>query len=175
MKKLNLVSKILFGLALGLMLVLGAGAITTPAAYAAPPQQQGNHTRLEYGLRLAELHLKGQQNRLDLARDGAALAQDFIDEQKKNGKDTADIQAALDEFNRQIEAAQAKHDQAQQIFEIKAGFDADGQVTDADQARETLQDIREAMREAGETLRRGLQDFRQAMRDFRQANRPGGD
>ncbi len=180
MKKIHQVQKILVtgllgGLALWLILVLGVGAVTAPVAYAAPPPQQGHNTMLENGLKLAQLRLKGQQNRLDLAGEGADLAQEVITEQQAQGKDTAAIQTALDEFRDQIEVAQTEHHQAQQIFDAKAGFDANGKVTDPGQARETLQSIREAVQTAGETLRQGFLDFRQAMKEFRQANRPNKD
>lgn len=176
MKQLNIGMKTLLGLIGGLaiwaMVMMGGGAMPAPVAYAATPQPQKDYIRLEYALKMEQLRLTGQQNHLDQAREGAALAKSFIDELKARGKDTSTIEAALNDFNTQIDAAQAAHDEAKQILDAKAGFDANGKVTDPEQARETLQSARKAMEEAGQILQQALKEFRQAMREFRQANRP---
>ncbi len=160
------------GLTLWAMVLVGGGAMPTSIAYAATPQPQRDYIGLEYALKREQLRLTGQQDRLDLARQGTDDVQSLIDELNGQGKDTAKIQAALDTFKTQIEAAQAAHDEASQILDAKAGFDVNGKVTDAEQARETLQSARQALEEARKILQQASQDFRQAMREFRQDNRP---
>lgn len=176
MKQLSTGMKIFFGLIGGLtlwaMVMVGGGAMPASIAYAATPQPQREYIGLEYALKREQLRLTGQQDRLDLARQGAADAQSLIDELSDRGKDTSKIQAALDTFKTQIETAQTAHDEAKQILDAKAGFDANGKVTDAEQARETLQNARQAMEEARKILQQASQDFRQAMHEFRQANQP---
>lgn len=160
------------GLTIWAMVMMGGGSIPTSIAYAATPQPQKEHINLEYALKQEQLRLTGQQERLGLARQHAANAQSLIDQLSAQGKDTAKIQAALDTFKTQIEAAQTAHDKAKQILDAKAGFDANGKVTDAKQARETLQSARQAMEEARKILQQADQNFRQAMKEFRQNNRP---
>lgn len=176
MKQLSIGTKTLLGIIGGLVIwvmviVGGGGSIPASVAYAATPQPQNNHLRLEYALKREQLRLTGQQDRLDLARQRAADVQSWIDELSGQGKDTSKIQTALNTFKTQLEAAQTAHDEAKQILDAKAGFDANGKVTDPDQARETLQSARKAMEEARQILQQAAKDFRQAMREFRQANR----
>jgi len=176
MKQLSTGMKILWGIIGGLtiwaMVMVGGGSMPASVAYAATPQPQKNYLGLEYGLKREQLRLTGQQDRLDLARQGAADAQSLIDELSAQGKDTTKIQTALNTFNTQLEAAQAAHDEAKQILDAKAGFDANGKVTDPGQARETLQSARKALEQARQILQQAAKEFRQAMREFRQANRP---
>lgn len=176
MKQLNTGIKTLLGLIGGLaiwaMVMLGGGAMPAPIAYAATPQPQNNHFWLEYGLKQEQLWLTGQQDRLDLTRQYTANVQSLLNELSAQGKDTSKIQAALNTFNSQLEAAQSAHDQAKQILDAKAGFDANGKVTDPEQALETLQSARKSLEEARQILQQAAQDFRQAIQEFRQANRP---
>ena len=176
MKQLNTGMKTLLGLIGGLaiwaMVMFGGGSMPASVAYAATPEPQKDYIRLEYALKAEQLRLKGQQNHLDQAREGAALAQSFIDELKARDEDTSQIEAALNSFNTQIEASQTAHDTAKQILDAKAGFDVNGKVTDPGQARETLQSGRQALEEAGRILQQAVKEFHQAMREFRQANRP---
>ncbi len=153
-----------------------AGIVAAPVSIARAEEttspQGVSNARLEYRLKQMKLQLQGQQNRIDLARLAAEEAQDRIESLKAEGKDTASLESALAIFNDQIDEAQAKHDEAQDIIDAHAGFDANGKVTDAEQAKATLQGARGAMREAQEILHNAGRDFRQAVRDFRQNNKP---
>lgn len=155
-----------------------AGIVAAPVstaradAQAGTPPQGVSNARLEYRLKQTKLLLQGQQNRIDLARLAAEEAQDRIESLKAEGKDTASLESALAIFNDQIDEAQARHDEAQDIIDAHAGFDAKGKVTDAEQAKTTLRDARVAMREAQEILRNAGREFRQAVRDFRLSNKP---
>ncbi len=177
MKQLNSGLKKLWGLigglAIGVMLTAGTLALPASPAYAAAPTPQAERgLYLEYLLQRQQLWLTGQQNHLDQAREFVAITQPFIDELKAKGKDTSALETALANLNSQIQAAQVSHDTAKQILETKAGFDANGKVTDPEQARETLQSARQSMLEAHQTLKQAIQDFRQVAREFRQANKP---
>jgi prefoldin subunit 5 len=176
MKQFNLgMRKILgitAGIAIGVMLMVGMGAVPATPAYAAAPTLQAEEgLRLEYILQRQQLWLTGQQNRLDQARQYVTITQPFLAELKAQGKDTSTLETALTNFSTQIQAAQVSHDAAKQILEAKAGFDANGQVTDPQQARETLRTARQSMMEAQLTMKQAVMDLRQIIREFRQANR----
>lgn len=178
---LNWVQKVVLGgfaaVAVWLMLLMGGGSGPTPAAYAAAPvPQEKAKIYLEFMLQRQLLMLTGQQQRLDLARQGITITQSFLDQLKNTGEDVSALQTALNTFSTQIAAAQAAHDTAKQILDAKAGFDANGKVTDPVQARETLKSVGQAMQEAHKIIQQAAQEFRQAMREFRQAhkqNKPG--
>jgi hypothetical protein len=95
-----------------------------------------------------------------------------IDELKAQGRDTSALEAALASYRDEIAAAQASHSTAADILSAHAGFDADGHVTDPEQARHTVLDARQALQDARLTLRKAVLDLRIAIRDYRQANRP---
>ena len=169
---LKKVSGLIAGIMIGLMLLGGRGTLWASQAYAAAPILQTEEgIRLEYFLQRQQLWLAGQQNRLDQARHYVTITRPFLAELKAQGKDTSTLEAALTNFSSQIQAAQASHDAAKQILEAKAGFDANGQVTDPQQARETLRTARQPMLEAQLTMKQAVLDLRQVIRDFRQANR----
>jgi membrane-associated HD superfamily phosphohydrolase len=127
--------------------------------------------RLQHLLTQELLLLSIQEDRLQLAREEAANAQQRIDEEKTAGKDTTAIQSALDTFKSQIEVAQSFWNTARSILDAKAGFDANGQVVDREQARETLREADRALRDAGHTLRDAAAVFRRAVRDYWRSQR----
>jgi len=120
----------------------------------------------------ALLHAQSMQLRIDLANKIASRVDELIAKANGEGKDTTALAAALATFKTAISASQASLDTAKATLSTHAGFDANGNVTDADQARATLKSVREAMREAAHTLRQGTREFRHAFRQWRQANKP---
>jgi len=158
MKNLNLVLKSVVGMA---MVALLFGVWAGPAA-AAPPDER-DYSRLEYGLKLAEIRVEALQDIIDTAGQAADLAEEFIQAEQAKGYDTAALEAALAEWRAGIDEAQAMAD--------KAGCDENGQVVDPEQARDTLEQANRAMQDATQTLRLARQDFRQALRDYRQDRR----
>lgn len=165
MKSLNFTVKWLCGMAVLMLLV---GAWVTPAAAQAPERDD---TRLEFGLKRTLLRVDVQQSHIEYTGEAADLAQEFIDHEKEAGHDTSTLEAALDNLRNKIQEAQESHNVAAQILDEKAGFDDDGQVTDPQQARETLDEAHRAMQDARQTLHSGKQDFRQALRDYRRDKR----
>ncbi|MBL8056831.1 MAG: hypothetical protein JNK29_09040 [Anaerolineales bacterium] len=164
-------SAVLAGLA-ALSLLLGAAApafAQTPA----PPAGDARHAeRLERLLERELNWLEGQTNHLAKAGEAVTRTQAFIDKAKAEGKDTSGLEAALAAFQTQLAEAQAAHAQAQALLDAKAGFDADGKVTDPAAARQTVAEAGQALRRAHFTLRQAEIDLRQAVREFRRANRP---
>jgi hypothetical protein len=165
MEQVNFIIKSLLGLVVVLLLT---GAWVQPAA---AQTEERDGSRLEYGLKLALLRLDALQDRLDNARAGADLVEEFIQDEQAKGRDTSALETALAELRAKIDEAQALHDEAGQILDEKAGFDENGKVVDRGQARDTLEEAHRAMQDASQTLLTARQDFRQALRDYRQSNR----
>ena len=168
MKRLNLMLKSLLAIA---VVALIAGMWVGPAAAAGPTNQQREYRALKYGLSLLEIRVKALQDQIDLARDGIAVADQFIQDEQANGQDTSALEAALTTFETKLANVQSLHDEAAQILATKAGFDQNGNVTDPAQARETLKNAHQKVQEATQTLREARQEFRRAMQEYRQNKR----
>jgi len=159
---------------LACLAVLGSAlAVPTGAALAAdvaaPPAQDG--ARLSLLLERVQLAYESQSYRIDLAHQSAELTQEWIDLLASEGHDTTDLEAALSEFNRLVSEAEGYHDDAGAILASPAGFDSDGNVTDRQQAVNTLREAGQALRDSHRdlvdatiTLHRAIQDYRQALR-----------
>ena len=105
----------------------------------------------------------------DRADDFTAKAQNLIDRVSENGKDVTALQAALDAFEASIKKAHPIYESASGIVNSHQGFDAKGQVTDPEKAKDTvrsmgekLKEIRSAMDGTGRALREAIQAFREA-------------
>jgi hypothetical protein len=157
---------------LGMMtLMLLVGMWVAPAAAAPPDEEEREYTGLKYGLRGALLRLDAQQDNIDNARAAANLVEEFIADEQAAGEDTSALETALADARAKLGEAQAFHDTAAQILEEKAGYDGDGNVTDPQQARDTLKNAGRAMRDAAQILRDARRDFRQAFQEYRQGKR----
>ena len=126
MKTSPLISKIVTIVLSGLaVLGLSAAAFAWPPdAMAATPAPGEDYSNLEMAYGNAQVALKGQQNRIDLAKQIAANVQTFVDAQKANGKDTSSLDAALANYSAQFASAQTAHDQAASVLSTHAGFGA---------------------------------------------------
>lgn len=115
--------------------------------------------------------LSVQQTHLDATDQIVSKVQEYIDNQKSQGKDTSALEAALATFQSQVATAQASHDTAADILNTHAGFDDDGQVTDPDQARQTLTSARQSLNDAHLTLRQAERDLHKAVKEYRDQNK----
>ena len=134
--------------------------------------EPGDGIRLEIGLKRAEVALANAQNWLGFGRDVAQIIQTRIGEQKAQGKDTTAVETALADYGSELDKAEALLGTAEDTLTQKAGFDADGKVTDRQQARNTLLDAARSLRDADVTMRRAQVDLRQAIADYLRQNRP---
>ena len=161
----------------GLVLMGAFAASPATAAYAAPgtppaqgQQEQARDARLERAYRREQEWLSKQQENLDRMNSIADRVQQFITTQQSKGKDVSALQAALSTFKSQIATAQASHATAVSVLDAHLGFDANGKVTDAAQARQTLLDARQSLRDAHNVMRQAVLDLHRAIRTWRQAN-----
>jgi len=128
-----------------------AKADPTPPAPAATPQAQGQ--RLERLYQREQNYLGRAQRRLDQAARLATKVQGRIDTLNSQGKDASRLEAALTSLKTSIASAQGYYESARSILDTHAGFDANGQVTDLSQARETVKAAAKAERNFQQTIR----------------------
>ena len=106
----------------------------------------------------------------DRADDFTARAQQLIDRAKENGKDVSALQAALDAFESAIKEAHPIYEGGKGIINSHQGFDANGKVTNAEKAKETIQAMHDKLQEVKAAMNGTGKALREATRDFRQAN-----
>lgn len=101
-----------------------------------------------------------------------AKIQERIDKAAENGKDVSALQAALDAYEAALLAAQPMYDSIGSIVSSHAGFDADGKVTDAEQAKSTVKQMRTKMQEVKSAMGGTFKALREALKTFHKANCP---
>jgi chromosome segregation ATPase len=166
----------LFSGLMTLALVFGAASPALAAEGTPPaPDPARQAQRLERALEREQRWLDGQTENLARANEAGDKLQTRIDELQGQGKDTSALEAALSAYEDKLAQAQAAHDAAQATLDTHAGFDDDGHLTDAAQARETLKSAGQSLREAHKLLREAAHGLRQAIREYRRENRPHGN
>jgi hypothetical protein len=144
----------------------GTGPATptvTPAASKDGPNPARIYKRLQHEVKL-------QNRNLDKAARAGEKLQKLVDKAKENGKDVADLQAALASYNTQIEKAQGLNEQAAKVIATHNGFDANGKVSDPAAALKTVEDAGKALKDARTTLKEAGADLREAAKAWREAN-----
>ncbi|MBI2906713.1 MAG: hypothetical protein HYX92_03535 [Chloroflexi bacterium] len=161
--------------AVGLVVaLLAAGSLVMPGtpAFADPPAPTPKQTeKLERRLQVELKVLERGQKALARAGKRADRVQQLIDRAKAAGKDVTNLEAALFEFKADVATARSHYDQAKSILDVRAGFDADGKVTNVDQARETVRAAAREERQFLRTMRKATRDLGKAIKESRQANR----
>ena len=152
--------------------IVAAAEEVTAAPAPSLSYNEKTYMRLEHGLQRLELLLEGQGIHLDVANLSITQTQEWIAQLQSEGKDTADLEAALSTFQGQVAAAQSAHNNAQSIIDAKAGFDANGKVIDEEQAKQTMKDVRDAMKECRDIIQPASQAFREAVKAYLQSLRP---
>ena len=173
---------IISGVTAGIIVMTGGLFASVPVAYAAgvsaepslflqtdKHDEERENRRLQHLFKQQRPMLAIQEDRLEMAREAAADAQERIDKLEAEGKDTVGIEAALAVIDAGIKAAQSSWNTASSILSVGAGFDDNGQVIDQEQARETVRGAGQTLQDIGRILRRAAAEFRHAARQFRQA------
>lgn len=111
--------------------------------------------------------LAAQKENIAKANDVLVKAQDYIDEQKAAGKDVTKLQTILTKMKDQVARAQTAYDQAATILNAHAGFDNNGNVTDAKQARDTINESRKALDNAHRILANITAEFKVILNQHR--------
>lgn len=95
-----------------------------------------------------------------------------LDKAAENGKDVTALQAALDAYESALLASKPTYDSIGGLVSAHAGFDADGKVTDAEQAKATVNEVGEQLKALKDSMGGTLKALRDAMKAFREANKP---
>ena len=101
-----------------------------------------------------------------------AKFQERIDKAASNGRDVTALQSALDAFEAASKATLPIYDSIESIVNSHAGFDADGKVTDAEQAKSTLQEMGAKLKEVKSSMDGTGKALHEAFKAFREANKP---
>ena len=97
-----------------------------------------------------------------------------IDKASANGKDVTALQAALDAFESALKKSKPIYDSVDGLVSAHAGFDANGKVTDAEQAKSTVREVGEKLKEVKESMGGTGKALHEALKAFREANKPDG-
>ena len=104
-----------------------------------------------------------------------ARFQEMIDNAAANGKDVSSLQAALDAYAEALTAAEPEYETLGQIIRTHNGFNANGEVVDAEKAFATLQEARDQLKAIKEDMGGTFKALREAVKAFREANKPSKD
>jgi hypothetical protein len=150
-------------------------SVSAAGAYQTPPPQGGvSNERLEYTW--ARQLITYQRIGLGFEYNDTFIqkVQGLIDRATANGKDASEVQAALDAFEAAIHKAQPIYESAGELVTSHQGFDENGKVTDAEQAKGTIQALRQKFEEIKTAMNGTGKALHQAIKAFREANpRPG--
>ncbi len=158
--------------ALAAALVFAAFPLTSAFAQGEnPPKGELSHEKLEQAwgrqLKAYEKIGKGFED-IDAQ---IAKFQKRIDKAAQNGKDVTALQAALDAFESALKSGKPIYDSISVIVNSHEGFDANGKVTDAEQARSTLKEMRAKMKELKSAMGGTGKALHAALKAFREANK----
>ncbi|MDD1748990.1 MAG: hypothetical protein LUO89_03845, partial [Methanothrix sp.] len=139
-----------------LAMVLTAAFIVPTTAFAASDTQavQGtaqapaDHPALTKAFQAEQAFLSRQATHLDNTAAILTKIQNLITQAKGRILDTGALESALTAFQGRVSSARAAHDTASGILSTHAGFNADGSVTNAAEARQTVLDARQSLQSA---------------------------
>jgi hypothetical protein len=159
-----------------LVAALGLAAMPVVSASAAgqsdsiPRQSEISNEKLEQAW-ARQLHAYERIGK-GLERNDAFIdrAQNLIDKAAEKGKDVTALQAALDAFEAAVKEARPVYESAGGIVKSHQGFDENGKVTDAAQAKETVRSMSEKLKEIKTAMDGTGQALREAIKAFREAN-----
>ncbi len=112
-----------------------------------------------------------QQGNLNKTGTVVSRVQDLISKAQAKGLDTSALSSALATFQSQIATAQGSDATAASILSAHNGFDGNGNVTDPDAARQTVENARQSLAAARSVLLQATGDLHAAVKAWEQANR----
>ena len=118
--------------------------------------------------------LSKQQTAMDKATQASAKTQELIDKASASGLDVTALQNALGAFNGSMSGVNAEHQSAASVLSAHNGFDAGGNVTDRQAARETVTTARRALGNAHMTMTQATWALRDAVKAWKNATFPQG-
>jgi hypothetical protein len=159
---------------LALLIALAAVGLSFGHAAAAPARSAGKpgaNVKLTQMYRVAQLRLRVQGQRLKRAELFAGKFETVIAKLQAKGQDTAALAQALTAFRAAIEQAYTEWSAAKSALDTHTGFGANGKVTNADQARATLQNAHDHMAQAHAIAKAAFHNLRTAFTAYRKTHR----
>ena len=144
---------------------------TTPNAAQPGSASTTRSAALEKAFANENTWLATQASNLQKIGQWVTKAQDLIDKAKAKGWNAGGLQAALNAFKAQIANAQGLHHTANAILTNHKGFDANGKVTGAAAAAQTVKDARQSLGDARGVMRQAVLDLRSVILNFRKAHK----
>jgi hypothetical protein len=145
---------------------------SAPADDSTPPQStpQAGKKPLDQSFKLEQKAHEHQDEMLTKAATASSKVSELIARAKSNGKDTSALEKALADFNTKIGQIRLTFDQTGKLIKEHKGFDADGKVTDRDQAMKTVEAIHKGNQDVRKSLATAVKDLRAAGEEYRKAN-----
>ena len=156
---------------LAALVAVGISFGSASAAPAKPTTPKPANAGLSHTYKVEQDRLKLQDVRLKNADKHAGKIDEIITKLKAKGQDTAALEQAVAAFRAEIVKARAEWQAAGATLSTHAGFDADGKVTDADQARATLKDAHGHMEQTHAIARAAYAKLHAAVVAYRKAHR----
>jgi hypothetical protein len=159
---------------LALMIALVAAGMSfghVAAASADGAGQPRANMRLAQMYRVEQLRLRVQGERLNRTNLFAARFDTLIAKLKAKGQNTVALEQALAAFRAATWQARAEWNAAKSTLVTHAGFGAGGNMTDAAQARATVQAAHDHMQQAHVLAKGAFRDLRAAFVAYRKAHR----
>lgn len=172
---MNKLFKKMILVAMAAMLMLAALPVTSAFAQEEkPPVRELSAEQLEKAwarqLKIHEMLVKVFEE----GDEHIAKAQALIDKAIANGKDASAVQSALNAFSAAADKSEPIYAEIDALTTSHAGFDANGKVTDAVQARATVQAVRAKLQQLKASMDGTGKALRDAIKAFREANKLTG-
>jgi hypothetical protein len=145
----------------------GSAAAAPRAADTTPPP--GN-TSLERAYQVEKQHLRRMEFQFHQASAFAEEVAALIHRLKEHGVDTMPLERALAAFRDRMGAAHHQWETARDTLATHAGFDDEGHVTNADQARATVRNAHAHLMRADRIVYAAFHDLRAAVAAFLQSH-----
>jgi hypothetical protein len=145
---------------------------SAPVDDTTPPQStpQADKKPLDQAFKLEQKAHEHQDELLTKAVTASSKISELIARAKSNGKDTSSLEKALADFNTKIGQIRLTYDQTGKLIKEHNGFDADGKVTDREQAMKTVEAVHKGNQDVRKSLAAAVKGFRSAGEEFRKAN-----
>jgi hypothetical protein len=171
----NLFNKMILTI-LAATLIFAAFPVTSAFAQGEnPPKGEVPHEKLEK-IWAREMKAYARLGKVFTDIDGTiAKFQVRIDKAAENGKDVTALQAALDAFESALTSTKPTYESISGIVSAHQGFDANGKVTDVEQAKSTVKEVGADLKEVKSSMGGTGKAFIEALKAFRKANKPTTD
>lgn len=150
-----------------LIVALVAAALPLTSAFAAGSSEISNE-RLEALWQKMQKRYERVGRMFDNDTKLIDRAEEMIDRLEQEGESTAELEAALKAYEDALKVARPIYESCKGIINSHKGFDANGKVTDTEQAKETVKDLAEkftTIRDAMDGTGKALIELMKSIRD----------